>query len=360
MWSELLAWRNAGWEGVLGLLVAGTLFLCILLMVFFTAIAVAVRARNTHRARHWSVLEDRWEPAVLEVLDGARTPASVRSLVRERDALLFVEYVSRFARRVRGKERELLSELVAPWLPRLAQRLTHRDEATRARAVQTLSLLASPLGGHTGRLVRALDDRSPLVAMAAARALAGRERTEFAPQVLRRLPRFARWRPSFVSAMLTEMGPDAVPDLLAAFADPAQPAEARAIVADALNALHVLEAADIAAGLLGPERNRDLVAAALRLLRDLGRPEHLSAVRALLTSRDDMVRTGAITAFGALASAAELELLIPALDDPSHWAALEAARALRSFRNGAELRALAQRGDHLHAIIAAEVLAESA
>ena len=356
MWSELLAWWSAGWEGVLGVLAAGTIVLCILLMMVFSVIAVTVRARNTRRARHRSMLEDRWEPAVLEVLDGARTPASVRSLVRARDALLFVEYVSRFARRVRGKERDLLSELVAPWLPRLAQRLTHRDEATRARAVQTLSLLA--LGSHTGHLVRALDDRSPLVAMAAARALASRERTEFAPQVLRRLPRFARWRPSFVSAMLTEMGPDAVPDLLAAFADPAQPAEARAIVADALNALHVLEAADIAAGLLGPDRNRDLVAAALRLLRDLGRPEHVAAVRALLTSPDDMVRTAAIAAFGALASPAELELLVPALEDPSPWAALEAARALRSFRQGAELRALAER-EHLHAIIAAEVLAVS-
>jgi HEAT repeat protein len=294
---------------------------------------------------------------VLEALDGARTPASVRSLVRERDALLFVEYVSRFAGRVRGPERDMLVEIVAPWLPRLAHRLTHRDEAIRARAVQTISLLDH--GGYAGRLVRALDDRSQLVAMAAARALARREHTEFAPQVLRRLPRFAHWRPSFVSAMLTEMGPNAVPAMLAAFADPGQPAEGRAIVADALNALHVLEAADIAAGLLGPHRNRDLVAAALRLLRDLGRAEHVAAVRALLTSPDDMIRAGAIAAFGALASPAELELLVPSLEDPSHWAALEAARALRLLRNGAALHALAKR-DQAHAIIAAEVLAESA
>jgi len=345
-------------ESALGFLVAGMLLLCILLVVF-SAITLVVRVRTTRRARHWSMLEDRWEPAVLEALDGARTPASVRSLVRERDALLFVEYVSRFARRVRGMERDRLAEMVAPWLPRLAQRLTHRDEATRARAVQTISLLAD--GGFAGRLVRALDDRSQLVAMAAARALARPERAEFAPQLLRRLPRFAQWRPSFVSAMLTEMGPDAVPELLAAFADPEQLAEVRAILADALNALNVLEAADIAAGLLGPQRNRDLVAAALRLLRNLGggRHEHVAAVRALLTSQDDMVRSGAIAAFGALASRAELELLVPALEDPSHSAALEAARALRSLRNGAELRALAER-DHPHAIIAAEVLAESA
>jgi HEAT repeat protein len=70
------------------------------------------------------------------------------------------------------------------------------------------------------------------------------------------------------------------------------------------------------------------------------------------------VRTAAIAAFGALASPAELELLIPALEDPSHWAALEAARALRSLRKGEVLRALAER-KHPHAVIAAEVLAES-
>jgi hypothetical protein len=293
-WRACVAWSPAGvWSDViLGFLIAGTIVLCILLTVVFSAIAVVVRGRNKLRARRWSVLEDRWEPAVLEALDGARTAESVRSLVRERDALLFVDYVSRFARRVGGKERDLLAELAAPWLPRLAQRLTHRDEATRARAVQTISLLG--LSGYAGRLVRALDDRSPLVAMAAARALASRERTEFAPQVLRRLPRFARWRPSFVSAMLTEMGPDAVPDLLAAFADPGQPAEARAIVADALNALHVLEAADIAQitwtgtqpglGRRGPAT----------ALRDPAAPSTSPRFAHRSPARDDMVRTGAI------------------------------------------------------------------
>ena len=356
MLADLLARWGTGQEVALGFLVAGTFLLCILLVIF-SAVALIARARSTRRARHVSQLEDLWEPAALEALEGARSPASVHSLVRERDALLFVEFVSRFARRLRGAERDVLAELVSPWLPRLARRLGHRDDAVRARAVQTISLLA--FGGYAGRLVRCLDDRSALVAMAAARALARREHPEFAPQILRRLPRFTQWHPGLVSAMLAEMGPPAAPALLEAFADPAQPAGARAILADALCALHVLEAADVAATLLGPERNGDLVVASLRLLEDLGREEHVAAVRPLLASDDDSIRAHAIAAFGALAAPAELELLSPALEDSSRQVALAAARALLPFRDGAALRALAQR-DHPHAMIAAEVLAESA
>jgi HEAT repeat protein len=159
--------------------------------------------------------------------------------------------------------------------------------------------------------------------------------------------------------MLAGMGPAAVPELLAAFDDPAQPAEARAIAADALRALHVLEAADVAAALLGPARHRELVAASLRLLEKLGRPEHLAVVQALLSSDDDLIRAHAIAAFAALAAPAELELLVPALEDRSRRVALAAARALRLHRDGAALRALAQ-GDHPHAMIAAEVLAVNA
>jgi HEAT repeat protein len=356
VWSGLLARVGAGQETALGFLVAGTLILC-LLLVIFSAVALLARARATRKARRVSRLEAGWEPAALEALEGTRTAASVQVLVRERDALLFVDFVSRLARRLRGDERHILAELVTPWLPRLAQRLTHRDEAVRARAVQTISLLA--FGAYDEGLVRALDDESPLVAMAAARALARPEHPEFAAPVLQRLPRFTRWRPEFVSAMLAGMGPAAIPALLAAFDDPAQPAEARAIVADALRVLHVLEAADIAAALLGPVRNRDLVAASLRLLQELGREEHVAVVRPLLTSVDDVIRAHAIAAFGALAAPAEMELLVPALEDRSRWVALAAARALRPFKDGAALRVLARR-DHPHAMLAAEVLADQA
>ena len=222
--------------------------------------------------------------------------------VRQRDALLFVDYVSRIARRVRRRGTRPAGRdggaLAAP--PRAAPHAPRRGDQ-RARRSD-----AQPAG------VRRLR-RAPRCAL----STIARRWSQWLPPAPWRDARRAELRaagaaaPAAVRALAAQLrlgdadgrwGRTRFPELLAAFADPGQPAEARAIVADALNALHVLEAADIAGRIArASNANRDLVAAALRSAPG-PRPPRARAPRCAHCSpaRTTSVRTAAIAAFGAL------------------------------------------------------------
>ncbi|MGH7561910.1 MAG: HEAT repeat domain-containing protein [Gemmatimonadales bacterium] len=329
----------------------------IVLIVLLAVAAFVLRWRNTRMARRWSRIEATWEELVLEVLEGTRPPDAVAHHLPHDEVPLFVEYLSRFARRLRGAERDRVGLLAAPFLPGVAQRMSHPDPALRARAAQVLSLLG--FSQYSDRLAAALDDPEPIVAMMAARSLARRDHPEFAPVILARLHRFTLWDARFLSGMLAAMGPAAAPALLAVLADLGQPAPVRAVTADALGMLSHLPAADAAGTVLDRETDPELIAAVLRLLRQVGRPEHVPGIRAWLDAPTDFVREHAVAAFGALADARELRELAPKLDDRSPWVRLAAARAVRSLEDGRLLRELAA-GEGPGSLVARAALAESA
>ena len=322
----------------------------------FTLAAIIGRWRNARNEAREAALTATWEQPVLDVLSGRRSTDSVQRLVRPREALYFVEFLSSLARRLPAGERGPLVLLAAPFIDRLTTRLTHHDEYIRIRAVQTLSLLALDL--HATKLIQALDDQSTLVALHAARALAHGGHADLAPPVLQRLARFTQFHPPIVAAVVSGLGLDAVPALLAAYADERQPAAARVILAGALRILQAPDAADVATRLLG-SAPYDLVGGSLRVLEELGSERHLDAVRPLLDHADEFVRVRAIAAFAALAGPQQLAELAPKLDDPSPWAALQAARALRAWRGGELLRQAAA-GTGQRALLAAEGLAGTA
>jgi HEAT repeat protein len=351
-------WLEAGTPEERALLVLSIVSAAlVILTLLLVAAAFILRWRNTRTARHWNRVEVAWEELILEVLEGTREPATVLPRVPAEDVPLFVEYLSRFARRLRGAERDRIGRLAEPFLPAIALRLTAPDPAVRARAAQVLSLLA--LVPYADHLVAALDDPEPMVAMAAAGALARRDHPEFAPAILAHLHRFPHWDGRFLAAMLAAMGPVTAPALLDVLASGSRPLRVRTVSADALGMLSHLPAADTAGMILEQEADRELIAAALRLLRQVGRREHVPAVRAQLEAPDDFVREHAITAFGALADPGELSALIPRLDDPSPWVRLAAARALRPLEEGRVLRALAAGGGPA-GLVAQAALAEVA
>ncbi len=336
---EWLAARTGGERAllVLSLISGALLFLTVALVI----VAFVTRWRNTRIAREWARVESAWEDQVIEVLEGLREPDAVARAIAPADTWRFVEYLSRYARRLRGAEQRRVRQLAGPFLPAVAVGLAHRDPGFRARAIQILSLLGLPEYGPN--LIRALDDPEAVVAMVAARSLARRDHPAFAPAILSRLARFTHWDPRFLAAMLASMGPEAARALLDVLRDPAQPGLVRTVAADALAMLSHLPAADAAVAAL-EDGDRELSAAALRLLRQVGRPEHLPAIRRRLDSDDFVIREHAVAAFGVLAAPAELPLLVPGLEDASPWVRFAAARALRAYAGGQLLRDVAKSG----------------
>jgi hypothetical protein len=345
----------AAQERVLLLLIVaiGALFLVTALLGVITLL---LRLKNVRTAAKWERLEARWEPRILQVLAGEVPPRAMWELVGRDEELYFVDLVLRYARRVRGADRAVLRELAAPYLPAVVRRARGADAERRARAVQTLGELGLPTFADV--VVAAMDDRSPLVAMIAARALAKKETPQYADAVLVRLHRFTSWRPSFLASMLSSMGPEVAPALRRALANRGADPGVRAIAATALRHLHDLEAAAVAARGLETEQQRDLLASCLRLLGTVGGPAHLPLIRRLLESPDFVVRATAAAALGSLGEASDMARLRQlAVDDDSHWVAINAARALREAGDVEVLRKLAG-SSHRRASVAVQVLAE--
>lgn len=209
-------WESYLREPALTLLIIGIVVFTAAALILALA-AVLLRLGNDRKARRWGRLEAAWEPACLDVVVGQEPLERMWALVAPRDRRYFLNFLLRFAKRVSGPERRIVDELAEPYLDLVVPQLRYRTPERRARAVQTLSKLGRRR--YANRLLQALDDPSPLVAMVAARALARRESPDFAGAILQRLHRFDQWRPSFLASMLAAMGPAVAPTLRLALAD---------------------------------------------------------------------------------------------------------------------------------------------
>ena len=295
--------------------------------VVFTAYAIWLRGRNMWKRRSWEDRETRWTNLTLEAVAGERAVEELTSQVGPRERGVFLEFLMRYARRLRGRERDRVQELAAPFLPTILPLLRSRDPLRKALAVQTIGTLGKL--DYEDDLLRALEDSSPLVSMLAARALAGQGGAAYSAPILANLERFESWGTEYVTSLLVGLGPGASGALRRVLEDRGRTARVRAVAADALRELHDPEAAHSAFDALRGDAPPDLAAPLLRLLAVLGDPSQLDDIRRTLTHPHFAVRAEAYSAYGALCGDEGEAVLEGGLWDPSPWVALHAARAMR-------------------------------
>ncbi len=322
----------------------------------FAALTIILRWRNERKAAVWGRLESKWDPLVLDVIVGALAPERLWHLVNRGEEVFFLSYLLRYARRVTGQEREMIKELARPYMGHILSQIQNRSAERRARTVQTVGELGLP--DHTDSVIAALDDRSQLVAMIAASALAVRPSRNSAAAVMAHLDRFTGWRAEYLAAVLAAPGPSMAPFLRESLDDRGRSLAVRRIAAIALTFLRDPAAADVAYAIATEETDRDLRASVLRLLALVGRPEHLPGIRDLADSSDSVLRGAACGVLGTLGVAEDRATLErAALEDPSSWVALQAARALLAA-HGREVLVRLAASDHQRAPLAMQVLAE--
>ena len=349
-WVELVLGQR-----VLLLLTVGVL----ILMVFAIGLGVSVvllRLRNTKTARRWTRLEGKWQTAVLDVLTGDIALEALWRLVAPGEELHFIDYLLRYARRLQGAEREIVRQLAQPYLPKIAARVHHEDPDRRARAVYTLGQLGLPQ--YAELVAEALDDATPLVSIIAALALLQKDLVGYVDAVLARVHRFVNWDPNFLASMLASVGEEVAVALRRALSDAKLSPMVRRIAATSLQYLNDVPAADVAAQVCDSEADPELVAACLRVLTAVGRPEHLPVVRRLMGSDNFVVRAAAASALGTLGGATDLAVLRQAYEDDSRWVAIHAARALRRAGEIELLQSLAS-SHRYRASLAMQVLTET-
>ncbi len=316
-------------------------------------VVILLRIRSNHRARRFGRTESRWEPVIIQVIgDGD----DVVPRVPGHEVRHVLEIAGRFARRLRGPDRERVQGFSAPLVGLLLPDLTAHSAETRAATVELLSVLA--LDEHGPRIVAALDDPSPRVSLVAARALSRPDHPQYTAAVLDRLHRYSTWSPSLMSSMLAQVGTGALNDLRSYLADVTRPTRGRVIVAGALRLLRDLEGAPIAAIALSSE-DPELVVACLRLIDAVGSTEQANAVRPLLGHSAFFVRAEAATVLSHIGDPSDIDAVACMVHEDSPWVAIRSARALLVLGQREMLEDLS-RGEGLAADSAREVLCEEA
>jgi hypothetical protein len=323
--------------------------------IAFAALALLVRVRNDRAEALHHRLVARWEPAMLEVLEGAAPDAALLGQVDPRDASIFVGFLLEYSRRLRGEERATVRRLADPYLPALAASIGRGSSERRGLAVHRLAEIGMP--EYAGTVAGALEDRSPLVAMIAGRGLFRPGQEKYFPAVLAQVPRLANLSRSFLASLLARGGPGAAPLLREILANPGQPPLVRAVAADALTHLNDLPSVPVAVGLLGSITDRELVAACLRLLRHLGHHDHVACVRPFVKSPDPLVAAAATGALAAIGGPGDVTLLQEALAHEDYWVSLQAARGLVALGQVDALRRLAA-STGPWAVLAQQVMSE--
>lgn len=321
----------------------------------FAVLALALRLRNDRSEREERRLRALWEPRILEILAGGEPEQVLLGLVARRDRRVFLAFLLDYARRLHGDERATVTRLARPHLAEVAVGARRGSAESRARSVQLLAELGLPR--YAGEVAAALEDRSSIVAMIAARGLLQPGYEAYFVTVLGHLPRFTLWTRSFLSSLLARAGPGAGPHLRRMLGNPSHAPLTRAVAADALRLQNDLEAVPLAAELVqrpAPDE-RELTVSSIRILRSLGHAKHAPLLLPLAKSGDDVIRAAAVGALGALGGTEAAPVLEEAIEDTSYWVSLEAARGLVALGAGDVLERLAV-SEEPAALLARQVL----
>ena len=326
-----------------------------LLSVFFLLFTVFLRLINMWKFKHWSYLEKVWSPVLLDILTGDKVKEDLWHHVANRDRVFFINFLFRYILRLKGEETAILTELAKPYVHIIAPKMKSKNPEIRANTIKMVSILA--FDSYSQEIISSLEDPSPLVSMVTARSIARQGKIEYSKNIIRNLYKFENWSSTFIGSMIKSMGPEILPELRSIFADQAQSPRIRISIAEALQQFNDFQSADIAAMILEKETEREVINAALRLLRFTGRAEHLNIIRKLYESDDAVVRSYVVQVLGYIGNKDDVGLLKKALDDPSPWVSIHATMQLMNLKEFDILQDIAS-SDHSRAVLAKQVLME--
>jgi len=341
-------------ELALQILILTVVFLFVLTIIIAIGV-VLLRMKNNQNSKRYSRLEKSWEGQIMEILSNDEGDDLPEIEIKRGDRDFFVQYLYRFASRLRGQELQIIKDLAAPHLPMIAAKLKRGYPELRARNINILATLGFPT--YIDPIILTLQEDAPIVKMAAARILAHADFPEHIDLILPELSHFDEWSMNFLASMLSEMGPEIAPRLREELLNQDASVRVRIAAAEALRQIGDLAAPDTAVKVLEAGGDPELSATCLKILRDMGTPRHRPLLLGLVNSPEEIVRIHALSALGSVGMESDSSIMLKGLDDPSSWVALQAARALHQIKSTKLLEEIAA-SDHPRASIAQQILTE--
>ncbi|HSD18991.1 MAG TPA: HEAT repeat domain-containing protein [Anaeromyxobacter sp.] len=295
--------------------------LCVAVSAALVLQVLRMRRRLARRKRRAEAVIATWRPLLFEVVAGG-SPRLPPLASAEEDAFLLLWLQLLDA--IRGAPR---ANLAAVGETVGAHALAHRrirgtDAVGRILALRTLGYLRRP--DDRAEVLRWLDDPRAYVSLAAARALVHLDPDGSADDILPRLATRTDWPIPLFASVLEETSRSRLSARFRALCGelPA-PILVRVLPLASLVDAPIVD--EILSWLLDPERDPEVLAAALRHVRG---PALLPAVRRTAVHERWSVRVQAAAALGRVGEPADGELLLQMTRDPEWWVRYRAAQAL--------------------------------
>ncbi len=315
-----------------------------------------LRMRLLARQRREQFNEARWRPLLAECVFGVpeRLPEVPRT-ARYHFLKLWNYHHESLVGNAR-KNLEILAERMH--LEVIARELMRSgDLRQRLIAVVTLGHLGDRTQWHELRAL--VSDRSPMLSLAAARALLDIDAAATLAWLVTVMAAREDWPLARVVAMLREAGPDRSTQPLIAAAEAASRVEGgkREVVRllRMMEVAHTERVAPLAGRIARESDEPEVIAAALRLTQD---PRDLDIVRTLAGHQQWFVRLAALRVLGRIGEPADRVLLMELLGDKHWWVRYHAARALITLP-GARIEDLEKVRGTLTDRFAADMLGEA-
>lgn len=257
-----------------------------------------------------------------------------------------------------GSVRANLESLgTAMQLEEVARRMMHSGNLReRLMAVITLGHLKDRTQWHELRAL--VSDPSPVLSLAAARALLDIDSSVTLPWMVTVMAAREDWPLARVVMMLKEVGPDRVTFPLVAAGEAALSSEAGGPVVVRLLRMmevgHLERVSPVAVQAIRQKNSPEVIAAALRLISD---PRELGVIRELTAHEVWFVRAGAVRVLGGIGDATDRSRLVGMLSDAHWWVRYRAARALLALP-GARIEDIEKVRDSLDDPYAADMLSQ--
>lgn len=296
----------------------------IILSLFMLAAVFALRIGLVLRQRREQRFMARWQPLFAQCMDSV--PERLPPLAKA-DRYTFLKLLSHYHESLRGSATHNLNLLaIATGMDVVARdMLVDRNMRARMIAVATLGHLGDKTRWHELRLL--IDDPSPLLSLAAMRALLEIDATATLAWLVTVIGAREDWPLAKVAAILEDIGPDRVTLPLIAAAEAAFEIAPRQVprLLRLLQVAHSDRVVPAVRRILQNTNDEQVIAAGLRLLRD---PRDIEMARNFATHPSWIVRVGAMRALGSIGMPEDRKLLTNMLGDPSWWVRYHAAHAL--------------------------------
>ena len=194
----------------------------------------------------------------------------------------------------------------------------------RSEAAERLGQIRSPRASEA--LIKVMDDPAPEVRLRAARALGGIGGAAAVSKLIAALAEPNRWSAMRIADILTDIGEEAVDDLIREMGE--LPVASRLLVIDVFGRVRSLKAIPVLRDLLA-DAEPDIRARAAHALGQIGDPGSATDLIGCLSDEAWPVRAMAAKALGRIPGNEQVEALCEALTDSEWWVRANAAEALK-------------------------------